>query len=341
MRPRFVIFISIVLLAILVLILWKWKRPAMPALSTVKNVQTTNQAVSSTAQNASQTTPLANLPTSQPMVVGHKTETPEEARKEIESANVPVEFYGRFIDQDSNGLPGVDIKVVVRHWILADPVSQLAGSKDIPLEQKSDADGYFKLSSATGDAFDITSIQKDGYERESGQRGFGAIGGSFANPIIFKMWSTNIHEKLITGKYAFQIVPDGRPYFINLTDGKISESGTGDLKVWIQYTNQIKDSQLHDWSAGIDVINGGLQTTTDYAMWMAPSDGYVPSYTNAGQIKGYQTGDTQERRFYLQLKNGQEYGQMSIELIAPYNNGIPSMVRLSYAINPSGSRVLK
>ena len=155
------------------------------------------------------------------------------------------------------------------------------------------------------------------------------------------MWPTNIHEKLVTGKYAFKIVPDGRAYYINLADGTISVSGTGDLKVWIQYTNHVIPNQVYNWSAGIDVISGGLQKATDPAMWMAPASGYVPSYINAGQIKGYQTGDTEERRFYLRLKNGQEYGQMSIELIAPYNFGIPGLVRLSYAVNPSGSRILR
>jgi hypothetical protein len=148
---------------------------------------------------------------------------------------------------------------------------------------------------------------------------------------------------LITGKYAFKIVPDGRPYFIDLTSGAINESGTGDLKVWIQYTNPVVPvpGRMSDWSAGIDVINGGLQEANDSTMWMAPADGYVPSFTNAGQIRDGQRGEIGDRSFYLQLQNGNEYGQMTIDLLAPFNVGIPGLVRISYAINPSGSRILR
>jgi len=138
-------------------------------------------------------------------------------------------------------------------------------------------------------------------------------------------------------------VPDGRPYFINLTDGTISESGTGDLKVWIQYTNPavLVPGHMSDWSAGIDVINGGLQATSDDPMWMAPADGYFPTFELAGQIRDGQRGQIGDRRFYLRLQNGSEYGQMTIDLLAPFNTGIPGLVRLSYAINPSGSKILR
>jgi hypothetical protein len=231
----------------------------------------------------------------------------------------------------------VDIKVVVRHWTIAEP-----GTKDITLAQKSGTDGRFELTGASGDVFSIESIQKDGYESEPGQRTYGAGRGDFDNPVIFKMWSTNIHEKLIGGENAFDIVPDGRPYFINLTDGTISESSNGDLKVWIQYTNQTIRGQLYDWSAQIDVIDGGLLgRPLGSAMYEAPADGYVSSFQSKQQIKGGQRGQIGDHQFYLRLRNGQEYGRMSINLHAPFNNQTPGLVRLSYAINPSGSRILR
>jgi len=147
---------------------------------------------------------------------------------------------------------------------------------------------------------------------------------------------------LITGEKKFQIVPDGRPYFINLTDGTIAESGTGDLKVWIKYPAQVTRGQLYDWSCEIDAVNGGLlEQPLGTAMYQAPAAGYTPSFQVQQQIKGGQRGHIGERQFYLNLKNGQEYGQMSIELHAPFNDEIPGLVNLSYAINPSGSRILR
>jgi hypothetical protein len=156
------------------------------------------------------------------------------------------------------------------------------------------------------------------------------------------MWSTNVHEQLITAQKSFRIVPDGRPYFINLTDGTIAESGAGDLKVWIKYTNQVVHGQLYDWSAEIDVVNGGLLgEPLGSAMYEAPSVGYTPSFQSQQQIKGGQRGHIGSRQFYMMLNNGQIYGQMTIELYAPFNDQVPGLIRLSYAINPSGSRILR
>ncbi len=211
------------------------------------------------------------------------------------------------------------------------------------LESESGIDGRFEFNGVKGRNVAIEVIQKDGYEFESGlPKTFGALSGSSVEPVVFKMWSTNIHEQLITGNKNFEIVPDGRAYFINLTDDTISESSTGDLKVWIQYTNQPIRGQLYDWSAGIEVVSGGLsEEPLGTVMFEAPTSGYTNSFEFQGQIKGGQRGDIGERQFYVQLKNGQEYGQMSIGLYAPFNDQTPGLIRLSYAVNPSGSRILR
>ncbi|HEY5298311.1 MAG TPA: hypothetical protein VIK59_10330 [Verrucomicrobiae bacterium] len=265
----------------------------------------------------------------------------QRASDNIESQNVPIDFYGKFVDQDSNALADVKIRISIRHWTMPDIAVPLAGSKEIYLEQTSDEGGRFEFHGETGDAVYIESIEKDGYELEPRGRNYGVVEGSFENPVVFKMWSTNIHEQLITGNKSFNIVPDGRPYFIDLTTDTINESGKGDLKVWIQYTNQVVHGQLYDWSAGIEVINGGLRSSDSYAMYEAPTDGYVPSFLSKQQIKGGQSGEIGDHKFYLLLKNGQEYGQMNINLFAPYGYLSPGLVHLSYAINPSGSRILR
>jgi hypothetical protein len=112
--------------------------------------------------------------------------------------------------------------------------------------------------------------------------------------------------------------------------------------VWVQYTNQIVRGQLYDWSAGAEVINGGLLgEPQDSPMNEAPVSGYIPSFESQQQIRGGQRGRTGEQQFYLLLKNGQEYGEMTIGLYAPFNSDTPGLVHLTYAINPSGSRILR
>lgn len=346
MRSKVVIPILIVFLAAIAILLWL--RPSSQTNNSGQALESVIQSNSSTNElkggnkNDSAAVPLVAPLTTPPKSAAFDRTNPESIRKYMESQNVPVEFYGKVVDQDGNPLSDVNIQVQVRHWVVIAPVAFGAEGRSVPIKGVSDASGQFELQGATGDGFDIESIQKHGYEAEPGKRTYGATGGSLENPVIFKMWSTNIHEKLIGGGKSFDIVPDGRPYFINLTDDTISESGEGDLKVWIQYTNQPVRGQLYDWSAEIDVINGGLlEEPLGSAMYEAPTDGYVPAFQLKGQIKGGQRGDIGERQFYLQLKNGQEYGQMSIGLYAPFNDQTPGLIRLSYVINPSGSRILR
>jgi hypothetical protein len=346
MRPRFFIFILVIVLLIVVVLFWR--HPAHPSANS-EQAQTTGQ---STNAPQAQSSPVRNAPSATPspsanQTIAQKGETPEQAKREIESANLPVDFFGLVIDQNSNPIPGVIIKSGVRHWEMPDishllPGAKILGaSRDIPMEATTGPDGRFELTGASGDVFGVL-LFKDGYDAESEKNGFGAGGNySYENPVVFKMWPTNLHEDLISGKKSFHVVPDGRPYFINLTNSTISESGTGDLKVWIKRPTQITYGSPYDWSCEVDVINGGLQATSDYAMWMAPANGYTPSFQFEQSIGSGWGDSTGERRFYVTLNNGQEYGKITIELYAYYNNQIPGLVRLSYAINPSGSRILR
>jgi hypothetical protein len=350
MRPRFVI--SVLILALIILAVVLWRRPVQSpgnAEQPQAPIQSTREASAASTGTISQSNPIAtpgdvSVP-SNPPVIGYSSplRKPGAFQQYVEQHNVAVDFYGQFIDQDSNALSDVDIKVTVRHWTMPSPAVLLAGSKDIPLEQKSGTDGRFELTGATGDVFDIQSIQKDGYDVESGKRTFGAVGGSFENPVIFKMWSTNVHEQLITGEKKFPIVPDGRPYVIDLTQGTIAESGAGNLKVWVKRPEQITYGNRYDWSCEMDAINGGLLQESDgnSSMSLAPADGYTPSFQFEQKIGSGWGDSTGAKRFYVTLNNGQAYGRITIELYAYYNDRTPGLIRLSYAINPSGSPILR
>ena len=348
MRPRFLIGLSIfALIAIAILFWFRQARQTAPVklVTEPQPMQRTSLASQPTIITTNANGPTVSIPTAADIAtISNKAAKARELQwqRGADEMNSPVNFYGQFVDQDGNPLSGVKVNVEIRHWYLVMP--EVLGEKPARPERTSDLGGRFEIHGETGDALSIISVQKDGYETEPNMRhGFGASSGSLQSPEIIRLWKTNIHEQLITGGNKFQIVPDGRPYFINLTDGTISESGSGDLKVWIQYTNQVVRGQLYDWSTEIDVINGGLLEETDpySSMFSVPKDDYQPSFLLQQQIKGGQRGSIGERRFYLKLKSGQEYGRMSIELHAPFNNQIPGLINLSYAINPSGSRILR
>jgi hypothetical protein len=355
-KINFLIFIFIIVLLMVALLFWR-RPPRLP--SSIQQPQATIQFnTNTTSVNvANQSTPAAertSAPTKANQPTANKMSLQQAIEKEIEIKNVPIDFYGEAIDQNGNALSGVNIKAAIRHWTLMSPavVEFGLGSTEIYLEATTGPDGRFELTGASGDVFGLV-LAKPGYDAEPGNHSFGAGSYSYANPVIFKMWSTNIHEPLITGNKSFEIIPDGRSYFINLTDGTISESPGEDLRVWIQYTNQVVQGQLYDWSAGMEVINGGLFEVPQnimnsgffpdppFAMYSAPTDGYIPSFSLKSQIKGGQSGEIGNRYFYLLLNGGREYGRMSINLFAPYGYLHPGLVRISYAINPSGSRILR
>jgi len=76
-------------------------------------------------------------------------------------------------------------------------------------------------------------------------------------------------------------------------------------------------------------------------MYIAPTNGYVPQFHFNQQIKGGQRGSTGTRRFYVNLKNSTEYGRVTIQIFAPYNAETPGLVRIEYAVNPTGSPILR
>ena len=76
-------------------------------------------------------------------------------------------------------------------------------------------------------------------------------------------------------------------------------------------------------------------------MFRAPAEGYSPSFSFEQKV-GSGWGDTTgPKQFYLSLNGGKQYGRMTIELHAYYNRQIPGLVRIDYAVNPSGSRILR
>lgn len=291
---------------------------------------------------------VASAPDSQPIT---QTQTNSTIRSALESRNKLVEVWGKVVDQDGAALEGVNVKAEIGHFVW--PPEEHPNGVYTNLEFNTDVSGQFHIrdDSATGV---YVALQKEGYEQES-SKGYPMEtgGGDIANPIVFRMWSTNIHERLITGNKSFEMLPDGRPYFISLSDGTISESAGGDLKVWIRYTNQVESGHLYDWSAGIEMVKGGLFEVQQQAinsgfleeppfpMFSAPKDGYTSSFSVQQKVRGGQSGEIGNRFFYIFLRDKNEYGRVSINLEAPSGRLHPGLIRLSYTINPSGSRILR
>lgn len=345
MRPQFLMVILLAALVMAAMLFWhysgKEKTGMREAQVSVQHSNTPSTvAPTENSPTASVSVPTGNgaIAASNKAVAALKVTLPEI----IESHNLPVNFWGEVVDQDGKPLSGTRIVMSIRQagYSPATGLETLYPKK----ETLTDSNGRFQWIGNKGDRLSVDSVELPGYELEpNAQHDFGTSSGSPENPVIFKMWRTNVHERLITGQKHFQIVPDGRPYFINLTEGTIATSGSGDLKVLVKYSGQKSSEGTNNWFSEIDVINGGLLEQNDAysSMFFAPTNGYIPTFLHEGWIMDNQSGSTGTRRFYVMLKGGQEYGRITIELIAPFNRQIPGLIRLSYTINPSGSRILR
>ena len=245
MRPRFLIYTLLLASAILVVtfLLRPAKQTALQTAAAPETIQSASNAPVS-ASNVIQNT-LSQQTTTSILPENPKEESyQEKTERLVRDANAPYEtpimFYGRVIDQDSNSLPSVKINASIYFEHLFMPTASddyTITNNLIHPQRETDLDGRFEITGEKGRNLTIESIQKNGYEVEPDYcpHTFGASAGSLENPVVFKMWSTNIHEQLITGEKKFQIVPDGKPYFINLMKGEISQTESGDLKVWVKW----------------------------------------------------------------------------------------------------------
>lgn len=251
--------------------------------------------------------------------------------------DVPIAFYGLVVDQDTNGLANVKVDVEITQWNIDTPAE--SALKIAYLARQTDADGRFEVSGLDGHTVIIKNFTKEGYEPERWRREYGvydARAGSVGQPMVFRLWKTNLHEPLITGEKKFEVVPDGRRYGIDLVNGTVVEGNEGDLVVWIQRSEAA--TRRYDWLCELAIPAGGLVEHSYYEMFRAPEAGYAKSFglQQRANTNGWSNGFA-NKRFYLRLRSGQMYGRMVIDL----HTDTPAMIRLSYAVNPSASRILR
>jgi hypothetical protein len=282
----------------------------------------------------------------QPQPSALTTNREDLVKSALEQKNVPINFYGKIIDQESNGLPGVHIVAHVRQWHL-DATADSWGNKFPKFELTTDSDGRFMLENAAGDSLTIESVTKDGYRlsvKTEKTYGYGETSEPHHpdpnNPIIFKMWKeSGIKEPLITGSHVFGM-DSSKIYTLDLVQGqKIAGEANGDLRVSITRPSEINSKDRYPWSYSIQAVNGGLIESEDEFMYFAPESGYEPTF-----IRQYEPADADwnfdiPKQFFIRTRNGQVYGRAQVVIHSVYN--VHSAIEISYAINPAGSRNLE
>jgi hypothetical protein len=271
-----------------------------------------------------------------------------QARTALSSKNVPIDFWGKVVDQNDQPLVGVVVKGSVRQWgFIGGQISSTP-----KYNSTSGAKGSFELHGLKGDVLTLESLEKDGYEAEAASlRSFGYntsqnITVTSNQPIVFRMWRKGIKEPLIEGQKSFKIVPDGRNYVVDLSTGTIEDipEAKGDLALSLSRPEAVSLGQKYDWAFSLKAIQGGMAEETDghSSMYLAPTEGY----TNEFRIEQLQSqprwGDGfGNKRFFVKTREGRVYARIEIEVHSRYGTPPDARFRIKYAANPKGLRILR
>jgi hypothetical protein len=296
---------------------------------------------------------LTNAPKQMPSV---QMSRKEQWRLAVQEKNVLIDFWGKVIDQNEAPLAGVNVVASVRSFMVDSNDMGVAYSSKTNLV--TGADGIFEVHGIKGDSLQIETLEKEGYEKEPGAfRVFSYdpsqnfVPRSDA-PIVFKLWQKGTKQALISGDKLSKVVPDGRPYTIDLMKGTISETADaqGDMQVSVTRPDGVQQGQkYYEWSFSIKPQGGGIlqELNDNAAMYLAPTDGYtdVYEYKHPASQSGWGS-ESGDRRFYVKIR-GQLYGRITIAVNTFFDGNIPGYnmgdgtLSIHYVLNPSGSPILR
>jgi len=171
----------------------------------------------------------SNVVPIKPLPVSDDPQTPPTGKapsrsKEIQSAaqalNVPVDFWGKVVDQNSNVIVQAKIVARVRQW---SGRGTAVRPGFVELQRESDGAGVFEITGAKGDSLRIESIIKDGYVLSSkAQTSFGYnISTNHLpdrqNPVVFRLWKSGSPQQLVSHRLSRLGIPsDGTAQHFDL-----------------------------------------------------------------------------------------------------------------------------
>ncbi len=246
--------------------------------------------------------------------------------------NVPIEFYGKIIDQDGTPVPNVKISLRV--------FSKLERYKR-EIELFSDYDGLFSLSGVTGTSLHIEKLEKEGYIERNRTGTFDYAkykpihNPNINNPLIIRIWRKGETEPLIREETKIKIIGDNSKFYTDLISGTTSQELTDNADLIIQMKIDKPDTKgLYNWSISIGAVNGGLIDNDDEFLYQAPESGYRQNMDMFFD-KTYRWSDDAYKKIYLKSRNGQVYAKLKVSILA-YQSG-KGLIRISSTINPNGS----
>jgi hypothetical protein len=298
---------------------WKWWRSTMPATSPAPK--------SATGASVPLLEPVSKL-----------------ARAAIVLAtlnHVPVDFYGKLVDQFGQPVAGASIKASIR-------VNNGVTATTDWLTTTSDANGLFEFH---GRGEDIGMMpRKAGYALASTETYFKyshledhPYVSDAGKPKVINMWKLQGAEPLSIIKKQFHIPYTGEAIHFDLLTEKIVPTG-GDITITVNRPpGTISGHNHQDWSLKIEAVDGGLIETgqEEHVTYFAPESGYesAASYTMSDKTHNFFQGVI--RSYLFTSRNHQVYGKIDFSFTLNGDPSEPMGVQFRGVANANSSRNLE
>lgn len=255
---------------------------------------------------------------------------------------VPVQFYGRVIDQNGDGVSGAKVEMVVGGGGSMAPGTGMTYFL-------TDDEGFFEVQ-AKGQGVSIGSIRHnqvaDVYYRDrdgvktrakhleaTDQYGETYNWNNYQSkdaPFVIKVWRTEKFEKLVTLDGAYHVPVNGEAVLFDNT-----------LKARCQRSQTFERPKYGDWSITLMPIDGGIQETDELYLNAAPEGGYSPeiSVSSTTSDPEYKYRIYPAKHYYYHAKNRSIYGSLEI-FFEPFAKRDHCILLTKMKYNPKGSRNL-
>ncbi len=258
----------------------------------------------------------------------------------LQSAQPPIEFYGRVVDEREQPVQGAEVDFL---WTHVHPEA------DFQTNTSSDARGSFSLSGVNGSALDVHVRKAGYYSLKSMDRnnfryvrlpGEDPFHPARDKPVIFHLRKKGPGAALVTSQYGVSpelevsVPRDGTRVCVDLLSRKADLGGP--LEITQMKPQYLQAKNATTWSFQMAMRSGGFVEQNDEFPFYAPETGYQPVV--AFQFTKGQTNWARalKRSYYITFGQPPRYGWLTVETAIGWGGA-----RLQYAINPDGSRYLE
>jgi len=257
----------------------------------------------------------------------------QDRANQVRSKDVPLNFYGKVIDQELKPVIDVAVTVQIAYFDPTVPYS-FTGVKSVVVH--TDTAGLFSIEDQVGSAFSVSKISKEGYEYLYRELAFERIKADKHKPVIFNVRKKEKSEFIIPGEFHFAFDSRNTAIEVDLIKRQFAKPGILGTRDWAkdeQADIKIRttlDSNSHYVVTFSTPDKGDGIIVSDQLLYVAPPDGYAPSQTLILPMPG----DLQ-KTLYLKGRQGRSYSRLNVRTRATAEK---LNVSIDSWTNPNGSR---